>query len=123
MKHVAIGSHQAQQLPDGWSISDFAARSFGGFQESQQDVVLRFLPAAANDAARFLFHPTQRMEPQADGSLILRLTAGGLQEIVYHLFTWGTTVEVLEPASLRQKLRDFLETALTHHGNEPNLVP
>ncbi len=65
------------------------------------DVVLRFAPEAAEDAAGWVFHPTQTMEPQADGSLIVRFHAGGVQEMCWHLFTWGSALAVVAPNELR----------------------
>jgi len=41
-------------------MADFAARSFGVFQEQPRRVTLRFSPATAPDAAWFLFHPSLR---------------------------------------------------------------
>ena len=67
------------------------------FQEEPFDVVWRFSPKAAPDARQFLFHPTQTMESQPDGSLIVRFRAGGALEMSWHLFTWGDEVEVLKP--------------------------
>ena len=84
-----------------FSLQKFAGRSFGVFQEKPYDVVWRFSPKAAADARQFLFHPTQTMEPQPDGSLIVRFRAGGLLEMAWHLFTWGDQVEVLKPKQLR----------------------
>ena len=110
---------QAVPPPAGWSISAFAARSFGVFQEKPQRITLRFTPAAANDAARFLFHPNQTLHPQQDGSLIVQFIAGSSIEMENHLFTWGTAVEILEPTSLREELCNRLAAALAHHGKAP----
>ena len=85
-----------------FSLQKFAERSFGVFQEEPFDVVWRFSPKAANDAREFLFHPTQVMVLQQDGSLIVRFRAGGLLEMAWHLFTWGDQVQVLEPKRLRR---------------------
>jgi predicted DNA-binding transcriptional regulator YafY len=85
-----------------FSLQKFAERSFGVFQEEPYDVVWRFSPNAAADAQQFLFHPTQVMEAQPDGSLIVRFRAGGLLEMAWHLFTWGNQVEVLKPKRLRE---------------------
>jgi predicted DNA-binding transcriptional regulator YafY len=65
-------------------------------------VVWRFAPEAAEDAAEFVFHPSQAMERDADGSLIVRFTAGSDLEMAWHLYTWGDKVEVLEPARLAE---------------------
>jgi predicted DNA-binding transcriptional regulator YafY len=88
----------------GFSLKVFAERSFGIFQEDPVDVVWRFTPEAAASARDYMFHPTQSMEEQADGSLIVRFTAGGLQEMAWHVVTWNGHLEVLAPESLRAML-------------------
>ncbi len=88
-----------------FSLREYAERSFGVFQEEPFNVVWRFSPKAAADAREFLFHPTQVMEPQADGSLLVRFRAGGALEMSWHLVTWGEDVEILEPAHLRNVMK------------------
>ena len=44
------------------------------------DVVLRFDPRAAPDAAAFLFYPDQVIEGDRDGSPTVRLRADGIDE-------------------------------------------
>jgi predicted DNA-binding transcriptional regulator YafY len=82
-------------------LRKYAERSFGVFQEEPVNVVWRFTPKVAPDAREFLFHPTQTMKIQPDGSLIVRFRAGGLLEMVWHLFTWAAEVEVLAPRRLK----------------------
>lgn len=89
----------------GFVLRDYAERSFGVFQEKPFDVAWRFSPAAAPDARIFSFHPTQTMEEQDDGSLVVRFRAGGALEMCWHLMTWGGEVEVLEPRRLGCMLR------------------
>jgi len=84
-----------------FSLGEFARRSFGVFQEEPFTVVWRFLPDAAKEAARYVFHPDQETERQPDGSLIVRFTAGGELEMAWHLYAWGDKVEVLQPERLR----------------------
>ena len=79
-----------------FSLKAYAERSFGVFQEQPVDVVWKFTPKAAPDASEFLFHPTQVMEQQPDGSLLVRFRAGGLLEMAWHLFTWAGEVETPE---------------------------
>lgn len=107
----------APQLPPpGWSMAEYAAQSFGVFQEQPRQVVLRFSPDAAPDAARFLFHPSQVMAPQPDGALLVRFTAGGLLEMARHLFAWGAEVTILAPAALRNLMLAELAGSLAHHA-------
>jgi predicted DNA-binding transcriptional regulator YafY len=86
---------------DSFDLAAYAAQSFGVFQEDPIDVVLRFTPEAADDAAGWVFHPSQTMEREPDGPLLVRFTAGGVQEMCWHLFTWGTAVTVVGPEGLR----------------------
>jgi predicted DNA-binding transcriptional regulator YafY len=65
------------------------------------DVVWRFTPEAAPDARLYLFHPTQVMTDEPDGSLNVSFRAGGLREMCWHLFRWGDQVEILSPPELR----------------------
>ena len=65
------------------------------FQEEPFDVVWKFSPEVAEDAKEYLFHPSQKFEEQADGSLIVRFRAGGGLEMCWHLFTWGGQLSVL----------------------------
>ena len=99
--------------PD-FSLQSYAARSFGVFQEDPVDVVLKFSPAVAKDALAHQFHPTQTVEKKPDGSLIIRFTAGGLTEMCWHLFTWGSAVEILKPPALRDRMRHMCEDSLKY---------
>lgn len=98
-----------------FDLTSYAAQSFGVFQEEPINVVLRFLPEAANDAACWSFHPSQTMELEADGSLLVYFRAGGVAEISWHLFTWGDVVRVLAPERLQVELIEMIEAALNHH--------
>jgi predicted DNA-binding transcriptional regulator YafY len=105
----------AASPPEDFSLSDYAARSFGVYQDTPVDVVLRVLPGAADDALGWRFHPTQVIEPQVDGSVIVRFSASGLRELAWHLFTWRDQVEILAPAELKQTMIDELKAALARH--------
>jgi predicted DNA-binding transcriptional regulator YafY len=103
------------QRREDFSLADYAARSFGVFQEEPIDVVLRFAPEAAEDAAGWLFHPSQIVGREADGVVTVRFTAGGIQEMCWHLFTWGTAVTVVGPKELRNDMARLTQTAAAHH--------
>lgn len=105
------------QRDPAFDLKAFAERAFGAFQEPPFDVVLRFSPGAAGDAATFLFHPSQALTENEDGSLTVRFRAGGRGEMCWHLFTWGTGVTVEEPAELRERLQRMCAGLAKHHTN------
>lgn len=114
MSEAAL-SDESFAFDEDFDLEEFAARSFGVFQEEPVEVALRFAPEAAADAASFLFHPGQEMENDDDGSLIVRFTAGGTREICWHLFTWGDAVTVEEPDSLRLEMEKMCSRLAAHH--------
>ena len=85
-----------------FDLEGYARRSFGTFQEKPVRVVLRFDAAAVRDASTIVFHPEQSVETNADGSVTVQFEAGGIDEMCWHLFTWGDSVTIEEPARLRR---------------------
>jgi predicted DNA-binding transcriptional regulator YafY len=79
------------------------------------DVVLRFAPGVAGRVGETTWHPSQRLEPQADGSLVWRATVAGTIEIRIWILGWGDDVDVVAPASLRDDVRATLKRALARY--------
>lgn len=103
--------------PEGFSLQAFMNRSFGIYQDEIEDVALRILPHGAEEAMGWRFHPTQTLEPQADGAVLVRFTAGGMRELAWHLFTWGDKVQILAPERLKTVMRQELKLAMKAHGS------
>mgnify|MGYP003337864449 CR=1 FL=1 len=73
--------------PESFSLDEYANRSFGVYQDDTAVVVLRILPHGAEEALNWRFHPSQTVEEQADGSVIVKFRASGMRELAWHLFT------------------------------------
>ena len=72
------------------------------------EVVLRFSPAVAARVREARWHPSEVVAEEADGSLSWRAVVAGPIEIRLWILSWGDTVEVLAPVSLRD------DVAATH---------
>lgn len=94
---------------EAFDIEEFAARSFGIFQEELQQVVLRFDSTAHDEASDFRFHPGQKAKTLADGRLEVSFRSGGLLELTWHLFRWSGVVEIIAPDALKATMRKQLE--------------
>jgi predicted DNA-binding transcriptional regulator YafY len=105
----------AASAPPDFSLDDYAGRSFGIYQGEVEEIVLRISPEGAEEAMGWRFHPTQTLEPQPDGAVIVRFRATGFLELAWHLFTWGDRVQVLQPPALKAVLVQELEKALAAH--------
>jgi predicted DNA-binding transcriptional regulator YafY len=108
---------------EAFDLAAYAAQSFGVFQEHPINVILRFIPGAAAEAATWLFHPTQTTNREHDGSLTVRFRAGGMREMCWHLFTWGETVTVVAPEELRAKMAELANAAASHYSSSTAQTP
>ena len=113
----ARATNEMFERDPAFDLRRFAERSFGVFQEPLVETVLRFDAGVARDAAAFLFHPSQSLRRHDDGSLTVRFRAGGLDEMCWHLFTWGDSVTVEKPASLRRRLARMCAALAAHHDS------
>lgn len=97
------------ERPQDFDVRRFASRAFGTYQNDQEygEVVWRFVPAAADHARNFEFHPDQRVEEQPDGSLLVCFHAAGHLEMCWHLYAWGDKVEVISPKALRDLCHSY----------------
>ncbi len=75
----------------------------------EQTVKLKFSPEIARLMEETIWHPSQVLEKQADGSVIMTLKVFYTYELVTWILGWGEKVEeVLEPAELK---KEVLQTA------------
>ena len=79
-------------------------------------MVLRVAPEAADNAASSLFHPSQTVTREAGGALRVAFRAGGVQEMCWRLFTWGTAIILIALDSLRLFLAKIASAAAAHHS-------
>jgi predicted DNA-binding transcriptional regulator YafY len=101
--------------PADFDLVAFANTAFAYFEGEQEDVVLHVLPGGMEDFKNYRFHPSQTVEPHAQGGALVRFRASGMLELAWHLFTWGNKIEIVEPLSLRQQMTTELRVALAHH--------
>ncbi|WP_297801948.1 WYL domain-containing protein [uncultured Brevundimonas sp.] len=110
MSSVMAGEGMARP-PEEFNLAAFASQSFGIYQDQIEDVVLRIAPEAASEARGWRWHPTQIIEDQDDGSVVVRFRASGMRELAWHLFSWSGQATILEPQRLKDIMADELERA------------
>jgi proteasome accessory factor B len=67
-------------------------------------VRLHFSPKVAGNVAEVLWHETQEVAFNDDGSCEFRATVDGLGEILWWILGYGDEVRVVEPAALRKRI-------------------
>ena len=91
------------QIPRGFSLDRYLGNAWHLITEPGPDheVLIRFSPLVAQNVAEVVWHKTQQVAPQPDGSLEYRVTVSGLSEISWWILGYGDQAEVLQPTKLR----------------------
>jgi predicted DNA-binding transcriptional regulator YafY len=85
--------------------SEFDARAksrkaFGLIEDELMDVSVQFSREVADYFKERQWHPTQQVKTLKNGDVIVSFQAGGLDEIVSWVMSWGPSARALGPASL-----------------------
>lgn len=83
--------------------------------QPMERVIIRFSPEVAQRVAETTWHPSQATILGADGWLTWTAEVAGLQEIRAWVLGWGGAALVLEPAELRDRVRDELEAGAARY--------
>ncbi len=100
--------HQTEEtfdIPEDFNLSKFTASSFGVYQGEPVSIKVWFHPDVAGYIKEKIWHESQRIYAQDDGSIIFEAEVAGTEEIRFWVMTWGAGAEVLEPAFLREEIR------------------
>ena len=97
IKKVEITDEILTVVPN-FNLKNYVEQSFGVFQEPPFDVEWLFDKEVADEAEKYIFHPSQKLQRNKDGSLTVTFRAGGRKEMDWYLYTWGDHVKVIKPA-------------------------
>ncbi len=116
------------KIPAGFRIERYLRNAWHLIPEKGDDQVvrLRFSPLVARNVADVVWHRTQRVQWNDNGSLNFEVTVSGLNEISWWILGYGDQVEVLEPPKLRElitariaKMAGMYGGMMTRCGAEP----
>lgn len=99
------------ELPQSVLLAERLDRTFGLIEESPQDVKIWIAPEWAYFVKERSWHPTQKLQPQKDGSVILTMRCGGLDELTAWVLSFGPGAKVLGPQSLIDQVSGQLTAA------------
>jgi len=104
-------------IPDDFSLREAYTNSWGVWTEEEpgpvETVRLKVAPGLAHKFRVTRYHPSQVTEELPDGWLEVRFELCGVEEMIPWLLGWGTGLEVLEPAWLREGIVEALEEMLS----------
>lgn len=100
------------EVPEEYRADDLTGSAFGLIEGETFELKVRFGLDVAHFVRERHWHPSQSIEEQEDGSLILSMQASGEKEILSWLYSYLPHVQVLEPIELKQVFTDGLRAAL-----------
>jgi predicted DNA-binding transcriptional regulator YafY len=93
------------EMPSDFNITDYLGSAWNIYIGEKFEIIKLRFPASVSKAIMdTIWHPSQRIERKDDGSIIMNL---GVQNTMYFrhwVMGWGNEVEVLEPATLRERI-------------------
>lgn len=103
----------------GFLLEEYLEGSLGiEHGEGLHDVTIRFDSHQARWIRERRWHPSQRLEFQDDGSLVLKMTISSLNEVKRWVLGFGGHAEVFEPEELRRSVAEEIKS-MKHVYNKP----
>lgn len=103
-------------LPKDLRLEGIYGSLFGLVDGPVETVRIRFSRDVAYLVKERRWHPSQKNEVQEDGSVIVTVTAGGMDELASWVLSWGQDAKVLEPPDLVEVVKFHLTRALRHYS-------
>lgn len=101
------------EIPSNFNITDYLGSAWNVYIGEKFEIIkLRFSTRVSKAIMDTIWHPSQKIETQSDGSIIMTL---GVQNTMYFrqwVMGWGDDIEVLEPESLKSRIISTVKSML-----------
>ena len=115
MKKVSLIEDRFE-IPASYSSTDRYSKQFGLIEEPPLEVRVWFSRDVAHLMLERQWHPTQQIKKLKNGSVEVRLHAGGLDDIAYWVLSWGKEAKVLSPPKLVKIVTNQLSLSLKRYS-------
>lgn len=100
-------------VPQDFSLREYFGNAWAVFRGAvSYDVEVSVIPDAAKVITETIWHQTQTVTTQKDGSVTLKFQVDGLEEILGWILTWTGRIKVIQPTLLRDMVIEKLKLAL-----------
>lgn len=105
-------------LSPGFDFHSLMGSHFGihWSREGEYRVSIRFDASVADYIRERQWHPSQCLEEQENGDIILSMRVNHLLEVKRWVLSWGKNAQVLEPGELRDDIRDTVLSLTESYG-------
>jgi proteasome accessory factor B len=100
----ALVGNRRFEIPPDFNFEEFRKTAFNVIWGEPQEVMIRFSPAQAPYIKERTWHPSQHIETEDDGSIVLTMHVADLDEVKRWLIGFGAEAEVIEPDELANEI-------------------
>ncbi len=98
------------EIPTSFDFYKLTGSHFGvHWSDDEFEVKIKFNKAVAGYLKERKWHPSQKIEENPDGSVILSLTVNHLLELKRWILSWGNMAEVLDPKSFVENIEKTID--------------
>ncbi len=106
------------KVPADFNFHNFMRHSFGVFRGEPEKVSIWFATEAADYVKEKVWHDSQEISDQADGSIVFRVDVAVTRELRRWIISWGAAAVVLEPEELRDEIQAEAGEMLAGYAKE-----
>ncbi len=102
------------EIPPRFTLKKYFGNAWRMIREEPEvEVVVRFKPLVARNVSEVMWHSSQRLKWNDDGSLNFHVEVAGIREISWWILGYGEQAEVLAPQSLRELILSHIDRMST----------
>ncbi len=109
---VNIKEADGQSAPPPFDLQKFRKNRFAVFSGEPKKIKLQVNKETVKYFVNRRWHPTQKIEQQKDGSLILEMNTPLSWELIGLILGWHTQIKVLAPQELIDRVKERLQETL-----------
>jgi predicted DNA-binding transcriptional regulator YafY len=112
-------TEETYTIPPDFDANKYFGPAWGVSVEGEVKTIrLRFDKGVARLVEETIWHPSQALKRQKDGSLVMTLEVMDTIELFRWILGWGQDVEVLEPPEIRDAVIETIEGMMTNYQVE-----
>jgi proteasome accessory factor B len=102
---------ETYEIPPDFNIDNYLRSAWGTYAAKKVETIkLRFSRRISRAILQTMFHPSQTIEMQPDGRVLMTLKVYNTGDFQAWILGWGKDVEVLEPRVLRNLIANAIQT-------------
>jgi predicted DNA-binding transcriptional regulator YafY len=102
-------------VPGDFDLETYMRSPFRVIHDRPVKVTVHFDRKVAGYIKEKIWHYTQRVEPQKDGSIVFSAEVAGTDEVKHWVLGWGKQAEIIEPEFLREEVARELKASLKRY--------